>query len=335
MADAAGSDPGREPHGRRRLRPVDLRVPRRRHPQHLRVRARLHGRQGRAARAELPVDAEHPLGRQRRHLEQLRPQRQEAVDGRRRRRQHHRLHRLHRARRGAVRGRRDRVAAPRRRRLSRHRRVLPHQRADARARRDLRALGAALPGGRRHEVLRARRDQGRDGLPHRRREPARRARAASHPEHAQARHRPGDRDGARELRRAERAVVPRGDACGRRARPRAEGHRRHHYARRGARRSGGDARPVGRGHGGGHEPGRVQGLRRARVPRRALGAARDAAQQPRPARRDPRRERRRARRPDPRLRPREPRRRPSSTSSPRCRSSPPPTRSTTRRAPSR
>ena len=44
--------------------------------------------------------------------------------------------------------------------------------------------------------------------------------------------------------------------------------------------------------------------------RRALGAARDPAQQPRPARRDPRRERRRARRPDPRLRPREPRRDP-------------------------
>ena len=80
----------------------------------VRVRARLPGREGRAARAELPVDAEHPLGGERGHLEQLRPQGQEALDGRRRRREDHRLHRVHRARRGAVRRRRDRGAAPRR-----------------------------------------------------------------------------------------------------------------------------------------------------------------------------------------------------------------------------
>ena len=181
-----GRHPRREPHRRRRLRPVDLRVPRRRHPQHRRVRARLPGREGRAARAELPLDAEHPLRRERGHLEQLRPQGQEAVDGRRRRRQDHRLHRLHRARRGAVRRRRDRGAAPRGRRVPRHRRVLPHQRADASTRGDLRPVGAAVPSRRRHEVLRARRDQGRDGLPHRRREPARRARTPPHPEHARS-----------------------------------------------------------------------------------------------------------------------------------------------------
>ena len=119
---------------------------------------------------------------------------------------------LHRPRRGAVRRRRDRGAAPRRRRVPRHRGVLPHQRADPCAGGDLRAVGAALPRRRGHEVLRARRDQGRDGVPHRRREPARRARAAPHPEHAEARHRPRHRDRARELRRAERAVVPAGDA---------------------------------------------------------------------------------------------------------------------------
>ena len=102
------------PHRRRRLRPVDLRVPRRRHPQHQRVRARLPGREGRAARAELPVDAEHPERGERRHRPQLRPQGQEAVDRRRRGREDHRLHRLLAARRGAVRRRRDRGAAPRR-----------------------------------------------------------------------------------------------------------------------------------------------------------------------------------------------------------------------------
>ncbi len=85
---------GRVAHRRRRLRPVDLRVPRRRHPQHLRVRARLPRRPGRAARAELPVDAEHPDRRERRHQQQLRPQRQEAVDRRRRGREDRRLHRL-------------------------------------------------------------------------------------------------------------------------------------------------------------------------------------------------------------------------------------------------
>ena len=40
----------------RRLRPVGVRVPRRRHPQHPRLRARLRGRRGDPARAELPLD---------------------------------------------------------------------------------------------------------------------------------------------------------------------------------------------------------------------------------------------------------------------------------------
>ena len=50
----------RQPDGRRRRRPVGLQLPRRRHPQHPRLRGRLPRRQGRQARAELPLDADHP-----------------------------------------------------------------------------------------------------------------------------------------------------------------------------------------------------------------------------------------------------------------------------------
>ena len=67
-----------------------------------------------------------------------------------------------RARRGALRRRRDR-ADGRRGRLARgDRRLLPDQRAVAGARGHARARADRLPGHRRHEVLRARGDQGRD-----------------------------------------------------------------------------------------------------------------------------------------------------------------------------
>ena len=56
---------------RRRSRPVDLRLPRRRHPEHPRVRAGL-PRSERRARAELPLDEPDPRGRQRRHRQQSR-----------------------------------------------------------------------------------------------------------------------------------------------------------------------------------------------------------------------------------------------------------------------
>ena len=67
-------------------RPVDLRVPGRRHPQHPRVRGGVPRRHGDRARAELPVDADHPRRGQRGHRQQPRPQAQGAVDrpGRRR-----------------------------------------------------------------------------------------------------------------------------------------------------------------------------------------------------------------------------------------------------------
>ena len=68
-------------------------------------------RQDDPARAELPLDAEHPRRGQRGHLEQLRPGGQEPVHDGRRGREDRRLHRVLRPRRGAVRRRRDRGAA--------------------------------------------------------------------------------------------------------------------------------------------------------------------------------------------------------------------------------
>ena len=77
-----------------------------------------------------------------------------------------------RARRGAIRRRGGR-AARRRGRLARgDRDLLPHERAVAGARGHARARADRLPGHRRHEVLRARRDQGRDRLPDGHRQPA-------------------------------------------------------------------------------------------------------------------------------------------------------------------
>ena len=97
--------------GRRRRRPVDLRVPRRQHPQHHGLRAGLPRRQLDPARAELPLDADDPQRRERRDRAQPGPQAQEAVVRRRRRRPHRRLRRRRRAGRGAVRLRGDRPPA--------------------------------------------------------------------------------------------------------------------------------------------------------------------------------------------------------------------------------
>ena len=51
-----------EPHGRRRRRPGDLRVPRRHREEHPRVPRTLPGHDDRQARTELPIDAAHPRG---------------------------------------------------------------------------------------------------------------------------------------------------------------------------------------------------------------------------------------------------------------------------------
>ena len=69
-------------------RSVDLPLPRRRHPQHPRVRGGVPRRHRGRARAELPVDADDPRRRQRGDRQQPRPQAEGAVDrpGRRRQR---------------------------------------------------------------------------------------------------------------------------------------------------------------------------------------------------------------------------------------------------------
>ena len=181
----------------------------------------------------------------------------------------------------------------------RHRGLLPDQRAEPRARGHARALRRRLPGDRRHQVLRARRDQGRARVPDAARQPAAtpsRSRASStRPSAASARRRsaacsrtrtrwasrcwrvaavpelvpgprPGRREGARPLRvdhgaaaRAVRAHVRR-----RPARERARGDR----LRRGAR-----GRAHDRGAGPAREPPGA-GRRRARVRRQLGGRAR-------------------------------------------------------------
>ena len=73
-----------EPDGRRRSRPVDLRLPRRRHPQHSRVREGLPGHAGDPARAELPLDEHDPEAANARHPQQPRAQGEEPLVGARR-----------------------------------------------------------------------------------------------------------------------------------------------------------------------------------------------------------------------------------------------------------
>ncbi len=93
-----------------RRRPVHLRVPRRHHPQHRRLRTRLPQRHNDSAGTELPVYAEHPVGGQLGDLAQQRPPREAAVDRRRRGRADRRLRRRQRTRRSPVRRRGDRRA---------------------------------------------------------------------------------------------------------------------------------------------------------------------------------------------------------------------------------
>ena len=145
---------------RGRSGPVDLRVPRRRHPQRARVRARLPGREDDRARAELPLDELDPRGRERRHLAQPRAQAEEPLVGARRRRSGARRRGGGRALRGALRRRRDRAARRGGLQRQRDRRLLPDERAEPRARGRARPPGRRVPGDRRPALLRARGDQG-------------------------------------------------------------------------------------------------------------------------------------------------------------------------------
>ena len=161
-----------QPHGRRRRRSVDLRVPRSRHPQHPRLRGRLPRRRRRSS-------SSRTTARPRRSS--TRPTRSSRTTARRRPR---------RCGPSSARATRSRSASsttstPRRGSSSarssgsstrasreRDRVLLPDQRAVAGARGHAGAPRDPLPGHRRHEVLRARRDQGRDRLPDRAGQPA-------------------------------------------------------------------------------------------------------------------------------------------------------------------
>ena len=169
-ARPAGLRPQRRAHAQlRRRRPRHaqhgVRLPRRRHQEYPQFPGRFRRRPRRQARAELPLDADHPLRRQRGRREQPGADGEGAVDGDRGGGPDQGPGALRRACGGSVRRGRDR-ADGRRGRLARgDRGLLPDQRAVAGARGHAGAGADRLPGHRRDEVLRAGGDPGRGRVP--------------------------------------------------------------------------------------------------------------------------------------------------------------------------
>ncbi len=176
-APAAAGPEAPEPVRRRRSGPVDLRLSRRRPPQHHGVRARLPRHEDDRARAELPLDERDPRGRERGHLEQPRTQAEEPLVRPRDRRPGARRRARGRACRGALRRGRDRGARRGGLQRRRDRGLLPDERAVARARRRARAPGDRVPGDRRAALLRARGGEGPHLVPPGARQPVRHGRA--------------------------------------------------------------------------------------------------------------------------------------------------------------
>ena len=140
---------------RRRRRSVHLRLPRRRSLEHPGVRAGVPRRDRRRAGSELPVHADDPRRRERGDREQRFPQAEGTVVRGRGRREDRALHRRGRERGSAVGVGRDHADGRLRRLpLGRRRGLLPHERPVPRARRAVHARRCALPGHRRHPVLR-------------------------------------------------------------------------------------------------------------------------------------------------------------------------------------
>ena len=147
---------------------------------------------GRPARAELPLDADDPGRRQRPD----RPQRRQKpkrlwTDGETRRARSSSASSTTSTPRPARSPRRS-TGWSRRGRRATDRGLLPDERAEPGARGHARALRDPLPGDRRDEVLRARRDQGRGRLPAAARQPGRRDLVLADRQLAAARDRPAD-----------------------------------------------------------------------------------------------------------------------------------------------
>ncbi len=172
---------------RRRRRPVDLRLARRRGRQHPALRPRLPRRQGDPAGAELPQHRPHS----RRGLPSDRAQRgtarQDAAHRGRAGREGHRHRLLGLRGRGPLDRRGDRRAAARRPPPRRDRDPGPRLVPDARVRRPLRHARPALSRDRRAALLRARRNPRRHGLSPRHPLADRRPRLRAHRQHAEAR----------------------------------------------------------------------------------------------------------------------------------------------------
>ena len=199
---------------RRRRRPVDLRLARRRGRQHPALREGFPGRHHRAAGTQLPLDAAYPGRRLAPDLAQRGPPGENPVDGYEGGRAHFPARRVGR-RRGGAHGRRgDRGVAARQAcaRPDRHpgARRLP----DPRVRGTVHHHGPALPGDRRAALLRAPGNPRRDGLLPRHRAARRRPRLRAHLQHAAPRPgRIGTAHAAHHPARAE-GVAVRGDAPG-------------------------------------------------------------------------------------------------------------------------
>ncbi len=176
----------------RRRRPVDLHLPRRERRQHGRLRARLQGEARGAPRAELPLARQHPRCRERAHLQQPQPPRQESLDRRRQGRAAARVRGPVGQRRSALDGGGGAVARARRHPPLAHRHPVPLERAVARGRARALFAGHPVPGLRRPALLRARGDQARACVPAPRRGARRRQRVPAGGELPDARHRRPD-----------------------------------------------------------------------------------------------------------------------------------------------
>ena len=192
-----------------------------------------HGR----ARPELPVDATHPRRGERGDREQRVAPAEASLDRQGRGRADRPLPGRRRARRSRLRRARDPPPDRRRRSSLRRRRgLLPHQRAEPRARRVAGAFGRSVPRVRRREVLRPARDQGRARVPPRAGEPRRRSVVEAHREHAAA-------GCGRHVGREDRRVRER---CGHSVPGRDRAGDRRRGERQGARRAPRSARAHGR-----------------------------------------------------------------------------------------